>query len=68
MAGVLCEAWGALSLAPTVKHQVSFDLDVINSLDAYCKADPLIGERGRSRVVNQAVKEWLLRQGAAKGE
>jgi len=55
-------------LAPTVKHQVSFDLDVINSLDAYCKADPLIGERGRSRVVNQAVKEWLLRQGAAKGE
>ena len=55
-------------MAPTVKHQVSFDLDVINSLDAYCKADPLIGERGRSRVVNQAVKEWLLRQGAAKGE
>lgn len=55
-------------MAPTIKRQVSFDRDTIESLDAYCQADPLIGERGRSRVVNQAVKEWLLRKAATKLE
>jgi hypothetical protein len=51
-------------MAPTIKRQFSLDLDTNKALDAYCQADPLIGERGRSRVVNQAVKEWLLRKAA----